>query len=134
MCHYIKNTICLNKELSINNITLYFALHHKIYANYKYKFENMKYIKFIETNRIVDYIEISNLFITDFSSIIYDFIYRRKPFIIFVPDYNDTLINKNYKKYYIELIQSIKNETIEFENKFFDVDSVVKIDIFNIKR
>jgi len=120
----------LNKELSINNITLYFALHHKIYANYKYKFENMKYIKFIETNRIVDYIEISNLFITDFSSIIYDFIYRRKPFIIFVPDYNDTLINKNYKKYYIELIQSIKNETIEFENKFFDVDSVVNKIIF----
>ena len=108
----------LNQELNKNNITLYFALHHKIYNNFKYIFERMKYIKFIEINKIVDYIGISSLFITDFSSIIFDFIYRRKPFIIFIPDYNDTLISDNYKKYYFELIQSIKNGTIEFENKF----------------
>ena len=123
----------LNQELNKNNITLYFALHQKIYDNFKYIFEKMKYIKFIEINKIVDYIGISSLFITDFSSIIFDFIYRRKPFIIFIPDYNDTLISDNYKKYYIELIQSIKNGTIEFENKFFDIDSVVNKIIFYLK-
>ena len=123
----------LNEELNKNNITLYFALHQKIFTNYKYIFESMKYIKFIEINKIVDYIGISSLFITDFSSIIFDFIYRRKPFIIFIPDYNDTLINDNYKKYYIELIQSIKNGTIEFENKLFDIDSVVNKIIFYLK-
>ena len=48
-------------------------------------------MKFIELNNIVDYIEKSDLFITDFSSIIFDFIYRRKPFIIYIPDYNDIL-------------------------------------------
>ena len=120
----------LNEELKTNNITLYFALHHKIYVNYKYKFAKIKYIKFIEINNIVDYIEISNLFITDFSSIIFDFIYRKKPFIVYIPDYNDTLINDNYKKYYVELIQSIKNGTIEFENTFFDIVSVVNKIIF----
>ena len=120
-------------QLKKNNITLYFALHHKIYNNFKYIFERMKYLKFIEINKIVDYIGISSLFITDFSSIIFDFIYRRKPFIIFIPDYNDTLISDNYKKYYIELIQSIKNGTIEFENKFFDIDSVVNKIIFYLK-
>jgi len=78
----------LNQELNKNNITLYFALHQKMYDNFKYIFEKMKYIKFIEINKIVDYIGITSLFITDFSSIIFDFIYRRKPFIIFIPDYN----------------------------------------------
>ena len=85
----------LNEELKTNNITLYFALHHKIYTIYKYKIENMKYIQYIEVNNIADYIEKSNLFITDFSSIIFDFIYRKKPFIVYIPDYNDTLIIKN---------------------------------------
>jgi hypothetical protein len=40
------------------------------------------------------------------------------------------LINVNYKKDYIELIQSIKNGTIKFENSFFDIDSVVNKIIF----
>ena len=134
--NYLKNILSLildkklNEELKTNNITLYFALHHKIYVNYKYIFEKIKYIKFIELNNIVDYIEISNLFITDFSSIIFDFIYRRKPFIVYIPDYNDTLIIHNYKKYYIELIQSIKNGTIELENIFFEIGSVVNKIIF----
>ena len=87
-------------------------------------------MKFIELNNIFNYIEISNLFITDFSSIIFDFIYRRKPFIIYIPDYNDNLINDNYKKYYIELIQMIKNGTIKFENTFYEIDSVVNKIIF----
>ena len=73
----------------------------------------------------MNYIEKSNLFITDFSSIIFDFIYRKKPYIIYIPDSKDTLINKIYKKNYYELIQSMKNETIRFENKFFDIDSVI---------
>ena len=134
--YYFKNIMNLilnqklNEELNNNNITLYFALHHKINVKYKYKFENINYIKFIEIYNIADYIEISELFITDFSSIIFDFIYRRKPFIIYIPDNNITLINGHYKKYYIELIQSMKNGTIEFENQFFDIDSVVNKIIF----
>ena len=96
--YYFKNimSLIMNKklieELKTNNITLYFALHHKIYVNYKYLFEKIKYIELIEQNNIIDYIKISNLFITDFSSIIFDFIYRRKPFIVYIPDYNDNLI------------------------------------------
>ena len=137
---YLKNLLYKNPSILImftwreiirnKQITLYFALHHKIYVNYKHLFEKIKYIELIEQNNIVDYIKISNLFITDFSSIIFDFIYRRKPFIVYIPDYNDNLINNNYKKYYVELIQSIKNGTIEFENTFFDIDSVVNKIIF----
>ena len=137
--HYFKNifNLIFNKNLQIElkryNITLYFALHHKVYVNYKNYFENIKYIKFIEVKNIADYIEKSNLFITDFSSIIFDFIYQRKPTIIYIPDYDDTLININYKKTYYELIQLMKNGTILFENQFFNIDLVINKIIFYLK-
>lgn len=120
----------LKKELKHNNITLYFALHHKIYVNYQYKMEGIKYVKFIDIKNIADYIGKSTLFITDFSSIIFDFIYQRKPAIIYIPDYNDSLININYKKTYYELIQLMKNGTIKFENQFFDIESVINKILF----
>jgi len=137
--HYFKNIFnlishdTLKRELKERNITLYFALHHKVYVNYKYKIEGIKYAKFIEVKNIVDYIEKSNLFITDFSSIVFDYIYQRKPIIIYIPDYNDTLININYKKNYYELIQLMKNGTIKFENQFFNIDSVINKIIFYLK-
>ena len=137
--HYFNNifNLILHKNLQIelkkNNITLYFAFHHKIYITYKYIIEYIKYIKFIEVKNIADYIEKSNLFITDFSSIIFDFIYQRKPTIIYIPDYNDTLININYKKTYYELIQLMKNGTILFENQLFNIDSVINKIIFYLK-
>ena len=121
------------EQLKKNNITLYFALHHKIYNIYKYQFIYLKYIKFIPENRIANYIKTSNLLITDFSSIIFDFVYRKKPFIIYVPDYyNDTLIKENYKKYYYEIIQCMKNDTFKFENIYFNISSVVNKIIFYI--
>ena len=137
--HYFKNifNLILNKklklELKANNITLYFALHHKVYVNYKYKIKGIKYINLIQIKNIAEYIEKSNLLITDFSSIIFDFIYQRKPAIIYIPDYNDNLISIIYKKTYYELIQLMKNRTIQFENQFFDIDSVINKIIFYLK-
>lgn len=134
--HYFKNIFNLilhqklNEELTKHHTTLYFALHYYMYVKYKYKIEEIKYIKFIKVNNIIDYIEKSNLFITDFSSIIFDFIYQKKPYIIYIPDSNDNLINKKYKKNYCELIQSMKNDTIKFENKFFNIDSVINKILF----
>ena len=121
----------LKEELIQNNITLYFAFHRNV--NYKIKIERIKYIKFIEVKNIADYIGKSNLFITDFSSIIFDFIYQRKPYIIYIPDNNDTLINLNYKKTYYELIQLMKNGTIEFENQFFNIELVINKILFYLK-
>ena len=120
----------LNEELTKHNTTLYFALHYYMYVKYKYKIEDIKYIEFIKVNNIIEYIEKSNLFITDFSSIIFDFIYQKKPYIIYIPDSNDNLINKKYKKNYCDLIQSMKNDTIKFENKFFNIDSVINKILF----
>ena len=107
----------MNYELKIKNIKVYFALHHKLWE-YKNYFKNNKYIEYIEENKISECLAKSNLVVSDFSSIIFDYIYRRMPFIIYIPDANDPDIDIIYNKNYFELIQSIKNGTINFINQF----------------
>ena len=69
---------------------------------------------------------------SDFSSIIFDLIYRKKPFIIYIPDANDPEIKNLYKKNYYELIESMKNGSIEFENKYFEINETVNKIIYYI--
>ena len=69
---------------------------------------------------------------TDFSSVIFDLIYKRKPFIIFIPDVNDTHIKDIYTRNYYELIQSMKNGTIKFENKYLDINEAINKVIYYI--
>lgn len=127
---YFKNIINLinNEELYFylksNSIILYFTLHHKL-NNYKNYFIKKKYLQFIEEVNISECLSKINLVISDFSSIIFDIMYRRKPFIIYIPDFNDTEIENNYERTYYEIIQSLKNGTIYFENKFFSLREVV---------
>ena len=115
----INNKILIN-ELKKNNIGLYFTFHHQITQLAFLKSIN-KYITFINENEISNIICKSNLYVTDFSSIIFDFIYRQKPFIIFIPD-SDYIKNKNYyNENYYKLINDLKENVIQFENKFFNV-------------
>ena len=134
---YLKNVkILINNEkleqhLRKNKIILYFTLHHKL-GNYKDNFKNNKYLNFIEEDKISECLSKINLVISDFSSIIFDTIYRRKPFIIYIPDANDTEIANIYERAYYELIQSLKNNTIYFENKFFTITGVINKIIYYI--
>ena len=124
----------LHQELKKNKINLYFNIHHLLskYINkFKKKYENNKNINFIEDNQISDCLSKIDLVITDFSSIIFDIIYRRKPYIIFVPDANDPLIKKIYKKNYYNLIKNIKN--LEFENKYYQLNDTINKIIFYIQ-
>ena len=114
----------LEREIKKNNITLYFTLHHKL-NNYKNKLKLNKYIHYIEENNISDCLNRTSLIVTDFSSIIFDLMYRKKPFIIFIPDSDDPHIENLYSKRYYELIQSIKNGTFKFENKYFSINETV---------
>lgn len=52
--------------------------------------------------------------------------YRRKPFILYIPDANDPNLKNIYLDEYYQLIESLKNGSFYFENKFFDINSVVK--------
>ena len=99
--YYINNIVNLinNEELNNNlinhNLTLYFTLHHKV-LKYRKKFKFKYNIKYIEENDISECLSKTNLVITDFSSIVFDIIYRRKPYIIYIPDAYDPYIKKNY--------------------------------------
>ena len=133
--HYFKNILSiiqdniLNKALEDNNIILYFSFHHLLnnyINNYKTKLEINHNIHIINSNDISECLFQTNLVVTDFSSIIFDFMYQRKPFIIYIPDANDNQIENIYIRNYYELIQSLKNETIEFENKFFSVNETIE--------
>ena len=128
--YYFKNILnlinndLLKNALKENKIIEYFTIHHRL-SEYKTKFQKNSYIKYIEENQISNCLSKINLIISDFSSIIFDIIYRRKPYIIYIPDANDPDIKNIYEKNYYELIESIKNETITFENKFFDLNELI---------
>jgi len=121
----------LKTQINKNNIILYFSLHHKLNI-YKNRLKLNNYIYFIEENNISECLSRISLVISDFSSIIFDLIYRKKPFIIFIPDANDPQIENAYTKYYYELIQSIKNGTLKFENKYFTINETVNKIIYYI--
>ena len=133
---YINNSIKLLNDLNLKqimekyNIILYFTFHRFILNKYKKKYKTIissnKYINYIDQNEISNCLSKSSLVVSDFSSIIFDFMYRRKPYIIFIPDANDSDIKNIYKKDYYFLIESLKNGTLYFENKFFDVNSTVE--------
>ena len=118
------NNADLNFYLKSKNILLYFTLHHKL-NKFIYKFYNSKYIYFIKEHKISECLSKINLVISDFSSIIFDAMYRRIPYIIYIPDAYNKEIENSYQRTYYELIQSLKNGSLYFENKFFDIKEVV---------
>ena len=52
--------------------------------------------------------------------------YRRKPIIIYIPDAYDPNIKKIYTYEYYNLIEQMKNGTIYFENKYFNLNQTIK--------
>ena len=133
----IKNLIKHDKlktAIKNKNITMYFTFHHKIdnFMEFEEIFKKINYLKFIKENEISQCLIKTSLVITDFSSIIFDLIYRKKPFIIYIPDANDPNIENIYNRNYYELIQSMKNETIKFKNKYFNINEAVNKIIYYI--
>ena len=82
-------------------------------------------MKIIKNELISDCLMKSNLLVTDFSSVAFDFIYQRKPVIIYIPDYKDPKIKDIYSANYYNLIKSLGNGTIYFENQFYNIEDVV---------
>ena len=128
--YYLKNIFNLinneklNKILNQNNIILYFTLHHKL-KSLKNKFDKNKNIEYIYENDISECLSKTNLVVSDFSSIIFDLICREKPYIIYVPDAKDPQIKDIYNTNYYNIIKSIKDNSINFENIFLEVNEVV---------
>ena len=130
--HYFKNIFklindnSLNSILKENNIILYFCLHH-MFEKYKFLFNINKNIKYINQNKIFECLNNSDLVITDFSSVIFDFIIRKKPYIIYIPDSEDINLQNIYSDSYYDKIKLLKNGSI-FKNRFFKTkDTIDKI-------
>ena len=135
--YYFKNIIklitnkLLNKVLKKNNIILYYTLHHMI-EEYNYLFNNYNYIKYVRQEKIIECLNKSDLVITDFSSIIFDIMTRNKPYIIFIPDSEDNDLCNIYNETYCHIIKCLKNGTMNFQNRYFSVESTVKKIIYYI--
>ena len=127
----MKNKMLLN-SLKQNGITLYFCLHHmlEIYKN-MLNFGNNN-IRFINQNQIMSCIINSNMLVTDFSSIIFEFMYQKKPFVMFIPDSDDPNIDSFYIQDYYDLIKKLKEGSIVFMNKYFSINQVVDKIIYYI--
>ena len=119
------NNDILIKNLQNYNITFYFALHHKL-NKYKNVFEINDNIKYIKDKYISEYLTKTNLIVTDYSSIIFDIIYRKIPYIIFIPDAKDPNIINNYNERTYNIIKNFTNNDFDFKNIFFDINSTIR--------
>lgn len=115
----------LKEVLIKNNIILYFTLHPKI-RYIKDKFRTNKYIFYLKENEISNCLSKTSLIVSDYSSIIFDMICRKKPYIIFIPDAYDPQLKRIYRKSNYMTIESFKKNIFKFENVYFNVSEAVK--------
>ena len=128
----ILNDSKLKKILHKKKVTLYISLHHNLLIKQNL-FINQTNAKYVNQEDILTCLMKCNLIVSDFSSVIFDLMYRNKPFIIFIPDSEDENITQLYDDDYINIINSLKNDSIKFENKFFNSKSAIKKIIYYIE-
>ena len=58
--------------------------------------------------------------------------YLNKPFVMYIPDNKEINIKKFYSENYINLINGLKDGSISFINKYFDINQVVDKIIYYI--
>ena len=104
---------------------MYVSLHHNL-LNKQKLIKGKINAKYINQEDIFSCLMKCDLVISDFSSVIFDLMFRNKPFIIFIPDSDDKSINDIYDYDYSNVINGLKNNSVKFENKFFTIDDTIK--------
>ena len=131
----ITNELLL-KELKKKKITLYFTMHRFLYFKYVKQFnkiQNNNNFVFINQREISEALSKIDLIVTDFSSVVFDIIYRNKPFIIYFPDLDEPNINIIYRKTYRNVIKIMKKNQFGFKNVCFNIHEAIKKIIFYVK-
>ena len=128
----ILNDLNLKNLLDEKNVTLYLSLHHNL-LNRQNLIKIKNNAKFINQEEIFNCLRKCNLIISDFSSVIFDLMYRNKPFIIFIPDNDDKNLINRYEKDYINIINSFKNNSVKFENIFLNSKDTINKIMFYIE-
>lgn len=107
--------------LEKNNINLiYIPHHHDEIRNRTLKKEELPKIIFGKQESLSYYIERCSLFITDFSSISFDFMFQNKPVLFYFLDFNENF-DFNEKSY----MKIEDDNNIYFENVFYEKDSLI---------
>ena len=130
----ITNEILLS-ELKKKKITLYFTMHRFLYFYNKEKFEKIQNgsdFIFINQSEISECLGKVDLIVTDFSSVIFDVMYRNKAFIIYFPDFDEPNIDKIYSQNYSYIIKTMKKNQFGFKNVFFNINETVNKIIYYV--
>ena len=144
---YLKNIKQLlnNKELKIyteqNNIKMYYSVHHYIKFMHDVEVDvEGPNIKQISQSELSYYIKNCSCFVTDYSSVAFDFMFQNKPVLFYIPDINDNnlmLQDKFNVKRFLENKSSLhnicENETqlIEKIKYYNNLDFNLETDIRN---
>lgn len=126
----------LEMFLNENNLFLEIKLHPEFYQIYKDAFKENKSDRIIfarENINLNDYA----LLITDFSSILYDFVYMKKPIVYFIPDKDEFLSGMNHYReldipiehgfgYFTYEEKNVVNYLKNRNDKIFDIDEKYK--------
>ena len=114
------NKPSLIRILKYKNIDLIYVPHHnELFLKKKYNQTNFIYAKIGEQNKLTQYIKKCKLFITDFSSISFAFMFQHKPILFYLIDYKDTM--NVSEKMCME-----PNNKLYFGNAFLKTPSLVK--------
>ena len=108
------------KFLLRKNIELIYIPHHReVELGKQYLTNTYKYSKILNQSNLEHCIERCSLFITDFSSLSFDFMFQNKPVLFYAIDKNDnnTIIEKKFMKE--------SNDTIYFGNFFFNQNLLI---------
>lgn len=126
----------LSTELKKRNATLYFTIHRFLYFSNKRKFNKIQKesdFVFINQKEIAECLGKVDLVVTDFSSVIFDVMYRNKAFIIYVPDIDEPNIDKIYSKDYCNIFRTMKEDQFGFKNVFFNTNETLDKIIYYVK-
>lgn len=102
-------------------IKLFFAPHHKIVDKLSHIARNNSYIQIVTQDKISYYIKNSSMLLTDFSSIVFDFMFQNKPVVLYGLDYGDKKLSK-YDQFDLNKLMQKKES---FPNIFFKEEEVV---------
>ena len=115
------NDESLMSFLEKKNLDLIFIQHHNdIIRGRKITLNNSSKVKLKQQNDLAHYIEQCSLYVTDFSSISFDFMFQNKPVLFYYLDKNETF--DFYEKSFMNIDE---NNSIYFENVFYNHKDLV---------
>jgi len=112
-----------NEYLVNNKLKLYFIPHHSLkgLCNIDFQIDNSN-IEILHECNISQYIRKCSCFVTDFSSVAFDFMFQNKPVVYYIPDKGDICLDEHERKG----IDSFEYKQYIMPNVFFDQNSVIE--------